>query len=561
MHPVSAIGRGDVTNRSLWILALLGVAILHGNACIVEASGILFEKIAVTGEAPPGTSGDVRFGEFSRPKINASGQVLIWSALTGADVTSDNNTGLWTGGPGTLAKFSREGELVPGRTDLRYGHVSAYPYRAEDRIFINDAGNVVFAGEARFLEGGQWNSYGAFWAPDANGRTTPLVREDDPTVGLPGYLYSSSMYPFIDDSGWYGFWQLPFPVGATGSADSAMWYGRDGTLAFTELGINGPPPGHPVWRVERGRLNANGWIVYRRSIAARDEIAVHTPNGTIATLFMEGWTLLNGLPGDRPYSQEPDLNPDINDRGQVVFCGEWKNYGSKIKYEGIWRSTPANTIPGDPWNGSEPEVVAYEGMAAPGMGAGVVFDDLAYRARINNEGEIAFAAKLAGPGITVDNDMSYWIGQPGSAELVLREGDPAPGLGGSITISGLSWIYPDIDSRGQTVFTTGLIGPGITSDNAGCLWLRDGDGQLQLIAREGMLLSVAAGDERIVDKIDFYAYYLDQMNDNNQLAIRFEFTDGSSGVFLVTVPEPATLSLLALGGLAVLKRRRVAIGQ
>ncbi len=556
MGLINAVGWKHITNRTSWVLVLLGVAIICGNPDAVEAGSIILEKIAVTGQTPPGVSGDAQFAEFGRPKINASGQVLIWATLSGADVTNNDNTGLWTGGSGGLEKFMREGELVAGTTDIRYGKTFASATYSDDQIFINDAGGVVFVGGVQVFEGGQWNDNFALWAPGADGRTLPLVRAGDPTVGLPGHSHSL-FHPISDSSGWYGIWDLPYPDGASGSSSSAMWYGRDGSLDFTELGINNPS-GSYTRRVEKGRINADGWIVYKREFERgfTEEIAVHTPDGTITTLSTEGWTILNGLPGDLSYAKEPDLNPDINDQGQVVFCGKWTYVGAGRDFEGIWRTTPDNAGTTGPWQGGEPEPVVYEGMAAPGMGQGVVFDDLAYRARINNEGLIAFYADMDGPGINAENDRSYWVGQPGDLRLVLQEGDPAPGLGESVTISGLSRVYPHIDDAGRTVFMTGLAGPGITPDNDKCLWLCGTDGGLELIVREGMLLSVGQGDERTVSLIDYYEYYLDQMNDNNQLAIRLEFTDGSSGVFLATVPEPATLSLLALGGLVVLKRRR-----
>ncbi|MFP4053681.1 MAG: PEP-CTERM sorting domain-containing protein [Phycisphaerae bacterium] len=40
------------------------------------------------------------------------------------------------------------------------------------------------------------------------------------------------------------------------------------------------------------------------------------------------------------------------------------------------------------------------------------------------------------------------------------------------------------------------------------------------------------------------------------MPVALEFTDGSAGLFVAAVPEPATLSLVAFGGVLALRRRR-----
>jgi len=45
------------------------------------------------------------------------------------------------------------------------------------------------------------------------------------------------------------------------------------------------------------------------------------------------------------------------------------------------------------------------------------------------------------------------------------------------------------------------------------------------------------------------------LNENDQFAFKAIFTDGSSGIFVATIPEPAGAGLMGLGILALIRRR------
>jgi hypothetical protein len=60
-------------------------------------------------------------------------------------------------------------------------------------------------------------------------------------------------------------------------------------------------------------------------------------------------------------------------------------------------------------------------------------------------------------------------------------------------------------------------------------------------------------DGRVLAGFDFTS----QAFDGNQVAFRTEFTDGTSGIYLATIPEPASLTLLAVLGGVMLRRGAV----
>src|SRR5262249_33497484 len=117
-------------------------------------------------------------------------------------------------------------------------------------------------------------------------------------------------------------------------------------------------------------------------------------------------------------------------------------------------------------------LLARTGTQAPGVNAGIVFSEFTAAISLaagtvpvlNGVGQVAFLAKLAGPGVTTTNDFGIWLATSGSAQLVAREGDPAPGTPDGVRFSSLS-TQPALNDKGQLAFQALLIGPGVTGTN------------------------------------------------------------------------------------------------
>jgi len=127
--------------------------------------------------------------------------------------------------------------------------------------------------------------------------------------------------------------------------------------------------------------------------------------------------------------------------------------------------------------------VALTGDAAPGTGAGVVYSDFARGSSVlNGAGQTAFVAGLIGPGVDSTNDFGIWSEGGGSLGLVARDGDAAPGTGAGVVYSGFGG--PLFNGAGQTAFFGGLTGPGVIFENNLGIW-SEGGGSLGLVARDG----------------------------------------------------------------------------
>ncbi len=110
-----------------------------------------------------------------------------------------------------------------------------------------------------------------------------------------------------------------------------------------------------------------------------------------------------------------------------------------------------------------PEVVvtpvAHQGD--PGLGiAGATMQYLG-TPQIDAAGNVLFMVFMDGPGIDESNDKALLFGQPGQLQVVIQEGQPAPDLGGDVTISSLLTAGVCVSETGWIGYSPRLTGPGI----------------------------------------------------------------------------------------------------
>jgi hypothetical protein len=160
-------------------------------------------------------------------------------------------------------------------------------------------------------------------------------------------------------------------------------------------------------------------------------------------------------------------------------------------------------------------------------------------------------------GVSSTSFAGLWISDgAGGLDLLARAGDPLPdGSGASYGTP----YPPALGGGGDLAFET-EIGP-YGSQGRALVFVAQGAAPVVAL-RSGALLEVAPGDARRVTAIaplDASAQSAGHrlLNEARQLATVASFDDGSEGVVLVTVPEPAR-ALLLLGGAALLFGPRAA---
>jgi hypothetical protein len=131
------------------------------------------------------------------------------------------------------------------------------------------------------------------------------------------------------------------------------------------------------------------------------------------------------------------------------------------------------------------QTIALRGTS-PSSGEAASFQSFSLPS-LNNRGRVAFAAQLAGDGVTTDNDTGYWIAGAGAFHSVVREGAPAPGLPAGSVFGNV----PSLFTVQVPLNDVGDIAVGTSSTQTSGLWLGNHE-SLSLLASQG---SAAPGAE------------------------------------------------------------------
>ncbi|MHC5003580.1 MAG: DUF7453 family protein, partial [Planctomycetota bacterium] len=192
----------------------------------------------------------------------------------------------------------------------------------------------------------------------------------------------------------------------------------------------------------------------------------------------------------------------INEVGQVAFHGRLSGPGVDANNSrGLWAGSPG-----------EMSLLARGGDPAPGAGDDVYFHQQPVIGFVyNRAGQVCFLGRLTGASVDVTNERAIWMGDPDDLRLVVREGDPAPGVEQDWRV--LSLAVPAINGAGQLAFTAMLEGSGVQSVNRAGLWL-GGPDDLSLAIRAGEP-APGAGDD-----VKFYAFTDPVLNGAGQIAFK-----------------------------------------
>jgi hypothetical protein len=155
-------------------------------------------------------------------------------------------------------------------------------------------------------------------------------------------------------------------------------------------------------------------------------------------------------------------------------------YGSTIG-AGITEGT--NAIGLWTWQGGVIQKVLRQGEVAPGAGGALYGQSAGSAPMMSGSGIAVYHGVLTGTGVTTSNDSGLWVGTADTGmTLAVRKGDTSPNVAGAT----FSTLTPHaINASGSLIFSSTLVGGGVTTANDFGYWTRSSTGTITPFLREG----------------------------------------------------------------------------
>ncbi len=377
------------------------------NSGIWSQGGGNLALVARKGSAAPGTNAGTTLASFNTPTINAVGQTAFRASLAGANVTSTNNVGIWSGGS-SLGLVAREGQAAPGG-------LAGQVFRGLNGLVFNDQGQAAFRADLSGAGINPTNDSG-IWS-QGNGTLSMVAREGAAAPGTgSGRVFSKLGISVLNDAGQIALQSTLTGGGINSTNDTGIW--RDAGVGLAMVAREGDvAPGAGGGRfgnLVAPVINNAGQIAFTGSLTGSgtndtNNSGVWSDTGVLKLVAREGSQAPGTSNGQKFSAIAP---PVINSDGQIAFrallTGANVNFNNDF---GIWSE-----------GGGDLALVAREGNPAPGADSGQRFGVL--RSPVfNGNGHTAFLSSISGVNINSTNDAGIWSNAMGQLSLVIREGD------------------------------------------------------------------------------------------------------------------------------------------
>lgn len=542
--------RSSLMNLKIVVAALS--AALYAPAA---AQSFEFRTIALSGQQAPGEPDGVLFSSIREGVINEDGVVAFDATVAGPGIVGphpSNAYGLWKHEAGIVTNVVRSGAQAVGLP-------AGVNYYLPGPVRIDSQGRVAFSADT------PGESTAAVYS-EGLGALRLVARETNQVPGLaPGVNFNVfSLVPLMNRAGNVAFTSFISGPGLP-SFTEALFADRSGTLELL-IKEGDPAPaglGGSLVQLNPPVLNDHGLIAFSGRYGGGSTSAVWTEQaGAFSVVARTGETPA-GMPAGVTFNAVS--SPRINNAGQVAFDATLAGAGvTPADDRALWKKS-----------GVDLQLIAREGQPAVGVSPGLNHGEF-IRHYLNGVGEATFTGKVVGAGVTAQNDTALWSQRGNILTLIAREGDPAPGTPAGVAFGDFTSLGGSlgfqVNNNSQVAFEVTLTGPAVTTANDKGIWVTDLSGALTLVTREGDLFDVN-DDPNIEDlrtvqftQLEWYSGggedgYGSSFNSSGELAIALQFTDPTSGGFVIdtAVPEPSTLLLVgcAAAALSFARRRRL----
>lgn len=248
-------------------------------------------------------------------------------------------------------------------------------------------------------------------------------------------------------------------------------------VALTGEQAPGMPNGVVFDELNRPDINAAGETAFASVFAGPGVMATNDATlwsdrgGALSQIARESQQAV-GLPNMVVYKSFtiPHLNDDGNLAFESILSGPGVTFSDD---EAIFSEGTSGTL----------GLVVREGAQAAGTPAGVTHSGITY-VLFNNEGRVVFSGQLAGTGVDITNNAGIWSGFPGAVSLVVRENNPAPGLPAGVLLASTSSLEPVLGGDDRCAFFFGLSGVGVNGGNDNVIY-GGSTGSPDVVIREG----------------------------------------------------------------------------
>jgi hypothetical protein len=525
MHIANAGVKSElVRNRFLHFFVLLAMGAIFANLPSAAAD-VIIRQVAVQGDPSP--IAGATFSGFEAPTLSDDGRVLFSASLSGATVSNGNNNGLFMAGA--------SGGSTPSLL-VRQGAVSPIGGQAYGGAFINPmlrGGTLLF-------------------------NNTPLGTS---TAGLFGGTNLAS--PAL--IGQSQNFSINGRVNAAGDVAFGIVDNGDSQRQFFAAPKNGSTlsPATPL-------ANGDGAMNLTSEISLNDQRQVLFSAGISGLgqgLFMNSLanpgtptpmaTFSQSAPWVAPGAQYSSiLGGSLNNKGDVAYVAAYNSpTGSG---DGLFLRTA---------NGTH-TLLAKKGDVSP---AGGTFSSFQFvnmgQTLVTNSGTVVFAARTSIWDLVLADTAIYAMG-PGGNRAIARENDHVPDMPSNVVYADFftGGNYLGADPSGRVWFVANLYDTKTTLQAGEALMLYDpATDQVHSIFHTGDLYDLHGDGSLIAKSYAISMAMPDTLDLNNhnqpsaiygdQFAFQMFFTNGMSGIYTATLPEPSGIfATLTASILAMLRR-------
>ncbi|WP_442484140.1 DUF7453 family protein [Aeoliella sp. SH292] len=516
------MGRRGGIRLALWLMLLAA-----GSVAVAQTTTIVVHS----GQTVP--NGDGTFESAMYPELNNQGEVAFRSVLTGTSSADGRSIGIYRGGgPTGLVEIARIGELAPDGQQM---------YEVLYHFFLNDAGEVAFQSTLSEVGGGTESGTGVYRGDGLSARVE-IARSGDAIPGDPTALGGVVLQKLGDNGR-----TLISSVLDEATSDGGLFLsdGTSGVMQIARSGQLAPDGNGTLANIVAPTLTAGGQAYFMGTLTGtagiRDRSGIFRGDGSAALeQVVRGGQ--SAPDGDGSFSSFGYPSP--NEADQVAFRARLSGTAARGLDEGVFRA------------GGPSGLVEIVRKGAPTSGDDEMLWEFS-TVVLNNAGQVAFEAGLRGDMTGIDIPALYRGDGTTSPIEIARAGQASPDGNGTFA----DFLTLTINDQGQTAFLARMNPPIVGLADVGLYFHDDELGLLEVARR---------GDAMLGSTIAYLSFGNDHsypgdtrrrgLNDQGQLAYAFALEDGRWGIALWSppsvVPEPRTITLLVLGTLAMVARRR-----